>query len=461
MDADHDPFQPGGRFGPYDVVGQIGEGAMASVWRAVHRGLQKPVAIKTLRLDQAHNDRARERFLREGPTIARIRHAHVVEVHDLGVVGDTLYLVMEYLEGEDLRARFTRSGALAPTALADLLVPVCAAVAAAHDASVIHRDLKPANIFLAQTRDRGIVPKVLDFGISRLEDGSRGQTAASTLLGTPRYMAPEMVRGSRFADARSDQYSLGVMLYQGATGQVPVDDVDLYELLRRVASGEIAPPRALRPDLPAALEGVILRALALRPDDRFPSVRALGVALLPFASEKTRVLHGEALVGEPLGNEAATALTPPPLDPPSLTLADAPLELPSTRPAVAPYWALGASAALALLLVFTALWWLRPRETTTAVSPARPSPPVVPSAAPIVPPQVPSAAAFAPPAAAVAPTPPAAVVAPTPSRAAPRAPRTVAITARVANRPAVTPRSPADARPVRPEPAGIDAHDVE
>ena len=125
---------------------------------------QKPVAIKTLRLDQARNDRARERFLREGPTIARIRHAHVVEVHDIGVVGDTLYLVMEHLAGEDLRARFRRAAPLAPATLADLLVPVCAAVAAAHDAAVIHRDLKPANIFLAQTPDRGIVPKVLEIG---------------------------------------------------------------------------------------------------------------------------------------------------------------------------------------------------------------------------------------------------------------------------------------------------------
>jgi len=170
--ADQDPFFPGGSFGAYDIHERIGEGAMASVWRATHRGLRKPVAIKALRLEQAQNTRARERFLREGEAISRIRHAHVVEVNDLGVVADTLYLVMEHLEGEDLRAFLTRSGRVALSTLADLLVPVCAAVAAAHDESVIHRDLKPANIFLAHTRDRGLVPKVLDFGISRLDDGS-------------------------------------------------------------------------------------------------------------------------------------------------------------------------------------------------------------------------------------------------------------------------------------------------
>jgi tRNA A-37 threonylcarbamoyl transferase component Bud32 len=378
--ADHDPFYPGGSFGPYDILERIGEGAMASVWRATHRGLRKPVAIKALRLEQAQNARARDRFLREGEAISRIRHAHVVEVHDLGVVGDSLYLVMEYLEGEDLRSFFLRSGPLAPGALADLLVPVCAAVAAAHDESVIHRDLKPANIFLAHTRDRGVVPKVLDFGISRVEDGSQGHTAASTLLGTPRYMAPEMVRGGRFADKRSDQYSLGVMLYQGATGQVPVDDVNLYELLRRIASGAITPPRALRPELPAGFEAVILRALALRPDDRFPSVRDLGAALLPYASERTRVLHGDALGGAPYEAppRVATPAAPAVVDTHSLTLAGAPLELPAARPQgpAAPAWALAAAAALVVVGAFGALWWLRPAEAPHAVA----APPVLPLA---------------------------------------------------------------------------------
>jgi len=350
---------------------------MASVWRAMHRGLRKPVAIKALGLEQAQNARARERFLREGEAISRIRHAHVVEVHDLGVVADTLYLVMEHLEGEDLRAFFLRSGPVDVSTLADLLVPVCAAVAAAHDESVIHRDLKPANIFLAYTRDRGVVPKVLDFGISRLDDGSQGHTAASTLLGTPRYMAPEMVRGGRFADARSDQYSLGVMLYQGATGQVPVDDVNLYELLRRIASGAITPPRALRPDLPPAFEAVVMRSLALRPDDRFPSVRDLGAALLPFASERTRVLHGDALGGAAPAVMRPRVVTPPPpasVDTHSLTLADAPLELPAARPvSPVPAWALGAAAACLVVVAFGMVQWLRPSEPRAIAAP-----PVVP-----------------------------------------------------------------------------------
>ncbi len=454
MDADdQDPFRPGGTFGPYDIVERIGEGATASVWRAVHRGLQKPVAIKALRLEQAANARARERFLREGRIIARIRHAHVVEVHDVGVAADTLYLVMEYLEGEDLRAFLLRSGALPPQVLADLLVPVCAAVAAAHDEAVIHRDLKPANIFLAHTRDRGVVPKVLDFGISRLDDGSQGHTAASTLLGTPRYMAPEMVRGVRFADARSDQYSLGVMLYQGATGQVPVDDVNLYELLRRIASGDITPPRALRPDLPPALESVILRALALRPDDRFPTVRDLGAALLPFAGEKTRVLHGEALGGLPAAVplRVATPALPVVNDTHSLTLAGAPLELPAAAPpSPTPTWVVAAVAAACVVVVgIGAVRWLRPTETPHTL--AAPSAVSIhqPVAAPL--PEAPPAAPSPP---VVAPEPAAQVVAPTPTV------QVMAPSPRTAAR-ARAPRTNAPARPRRTGAPGVNAHDVE
>jgi len=454
---DQDPFFPGGSFGPYDIHERIGEGGMASVWRATHRGLRKPVAIKALRLEQAQNARARERFLREGEAISRIRHAHVVEVNDLGVVADTLYLVMEHLEGEDLRSFLTRSGPVSPATLADLLVPVCAAVAAAHDESVIHRDLKPANIFLAHTRDRGLVPKVLDFGISRLDDGSQGHTAASTLLGTPRYMAPEMVRGGRFADARSDQYSLGVMLYQGATGQVPVDGVNLYELLRRVASGEIVAPRALRPDLPPTFEAIVMRALALRPDDRFPSVRDLGAALLPFASERTRVLHGDALGGLRGAIQPARVVTPPApasVDTHSLTLAGAPLELPAARPPSAlPAWALGAGAACLVVGAFAMVNWLRPAEphatATRPVFPVAAAP--TPAPAPPPAPELPAAQVVAP----VVLPPAAQVIAP----AAHHAPAAASRPARP-QRPAA--RATAQTRPRRPGAApGVNAHEVD
>ena len=404
-----DPFHPGGTFARYQILERIGEGGMASVWKAMHLGLRKPVAIKTLRADMSQSVKARERFEREGEAIARIRHAHVVEVHDVGIVGDTPYLVMEYLDGEDLRAVFLRRGALPLMELCDVMVPVCAAIAAAHDEGVVHRDLKPGNIFMARTRDRGTVPKVLDFGVSRLRDGHLGteHTGTAVVLGTPRYMAPEQVRGARDVDGRADQYALGVMLYQGSTGSVPIDEPAVFELLRRVVNGDFAPPRVRRPDLPEAFERVVLRAMAKRPEDRFPTVRELGAALLPFASERTRVIYGDSL-DTSFPAELLNALPPPvvaapmPAAPPvvtapaphadgTVTLREVPLEVPArhSSPEVrALSLLLAAVAAVAVLLTV----WIAMRPHATPLPPqAAVQPlaqPVEPVAQPVVQPVV-------------------------------------------------------------------------
>ncbi len=293
-----DPFTPGFRFERYEIVEQLGEGGMGAVWKARHLKLQKSVVIKTLKLDLAKSAQARGRFLREGEAASKIRHPNVVEIFDVGELDGVPYLVMELLEGSDFQQLLDQRGALNVMEVADIMVPVCAAVSAAHDAGVIHRDLKPQNIFLARGRDRGMQPKVLDFGISRVLDDDRNvHTATSALLGTPRYMSPEQARGAKHVDLRSDQYSLGVMLYQAATGRLPIDESVLYEILRRVVHGEYERPRVFRPDLPEHFEAIILRAMSLRPDARFPSVRALGAALLPYVSDRTRVLFGDSFHG--------------------------------------------------------------------------------------------------------------------------------------------------------------------
>ncbi|MFO0649914.1 MAG: protein kinase [Polyangiales bacterium] len=284
------------RFDRYEIGSLLGEGGMGSVWKATHLKLQKPVVIKTLRPEHARSDTTRARFVREGEAASRIRHPNVVEIFDVAEFEGSPYLVMEFLEGEDLRALLRRRGVLSLDAIVDVMLPVCNAVAAAHDAGVVHRDLKPENIFLSRTRDGALVPKVLDFGISRIDDGAlSNQTTTGALLGTPRYMSPEQARGERGIDARSDQYALGVILYECATGRVPVDEGALYEVLRRTIHGEFAPPRAHRPELPADFEAVILRALSLAPASRFPSVRALAAALLPFGDDIAKVRHSPSL----------------------------------------------------------------------------------------------------------------------------------------------------------------------
>ncbi len=467
-----DPFVPGGTFGRYEIVDRIGEGGMASVWKAMHLGLRKPVAIKTLRADLTASERARERFLREGEAIARIRHANVVEVHDVGIVGDTPYLVMEFLEGEDLRSFFVRRGALPLVELADLAVPVCAALAFAHDEGVVHRDVKPGNVFLARTRDRGLTPKVLDFGVSRLRDDRMGRvhTGTAVVLGTPRYMAPEQVRGARDVDGRADQYSLGVILYQGATGRVPIDDAAVFELLRKVVNGDFPTPRSVRPELPETFERVVLRAMATRPEQRFASMRDLGAALLPFASERTRVLYSDTLNDAHDGfAEAppAPALAPDPNA--TMTLGGTPLELPAPRQSSAQVRVLSGLLAGVAVVAFGLSLWLATRAPSTpatapvaaplAVRPiATPTPPTAPVAQPLAPVAQPLAAPAVQPLAPVVTTlPPPVVEAPAaqPIATTPRAGR--ARGARVPSRAGTS----HDRGSSTPAPRGVNAHDVD
>lgn len=288
----------GARLGRYRVLRRIGSGGMATVYEAMHDDLEKRVAVKTLHPTLALDPEARGRFLREGRAAARIRHPNVVEVFDVGQEGDTLYLVMEHLAGEDLGNLLGREGALSAERFVDLLLPVIAAVMTAHEAGVVHRDLKPENVFLAQARNGTVVPKVLDFGISKVSGGGARLTGSAAMLGTPVYMSPEQAQAGH-VDHRSDQYALGVMLYECATGTLPFQAPELYPLLHAIVQGEHRPPRALRPEIAPALEAVIERAMHRDPERRFASLRELGNALLPFASRTGRGVWREVFGAAP------------------------------------------------------------------------------------------------------------------------------------------------------------------
>jgi eukaryotic-like serine/threonine-protein kinase len=296
---EEETLAPGTELGRYQIARLLGRGGMGSVYEAIHRDLKKRVAIKTLHPAVAAMPGARARFLREGEAASRIRHPNVVDVTDVATEGAISYLVMEYLEGEDLSALIARTGPLPVAKAVDLLLPVFAAIAVAHDEGVIHRDLKPENIFLARGRIGGIEPKVLDFGISKLTSSGTGNTLALTgtgaSMGTPYYIAPEQVRSAAGVDARSDQYALGAILYECMTGRRAHQGETIYEVIRSVGEGSFPRPRAHRPDLPVEIEQVILRAMALDPARRFPSVRALGRSLLGFASPGPRAQWAASL----------------------------------------------------------------------------------------------------------------------------------------------------------------------
>ena len=270
----------------------------------------------------------------------------MVEVTDFGRVHGMPYLVMSLLLGEDLATVLERRGRLPAAELLDVMLPVACAVAAGHDQGIIHRDLKPANIFLHHEGGR-MVPKLLDFGVSRMLGASR-ITVNASVFGTPQYMAPEQARGESTIDPRADQYALGVILYEGLTGRLPRNSPHPHVLLYSVAFGSFPAPSAYC-ELPPGLERVILKAMERDPKRRFASMRELAAALLGHASPQTQASCA-ALLGAPIAGLGAPRREAPVLDVQGLL---ALLSEQSTLPLLA----LGSALALLILGVWFANDW--------------------------------------------------------------------------------------------------------
>jgi serine/threonine-protein kinase len=285
-------LQPGSRLGSYSIVRRIGEGGMGTVYEGVHEGLGKRVAIKTLHAAGARSEELIGRFIREGKAAARIQHPNVVDVVDVGAVEGMPYLIMEYLEGQDLGAALEHDAPMTSGAIADLMMPVVSALTAVHEAGIVHRDLKPDNIFITRSKGGALEPKLVDFGISKLDDAQSLQlTGTSAILGTPYYMSPEQAASSKQIDYRSDIFSLGVILYQCATHELPFNAESLFQLLTQIVRVDPPALRSLQPSVPAAFEALVDRAMRKEPAQRFQSAAELGAALLPFASERVRLRY--------------------------------------------------------------------------------------------------------------------------------------------------------------------------
>lgn len=303
----------GYRFGNYIILEHIGRGGMAGVYRAEHSALNKQVAIKIM--DHALHDKtaAHRQFLREGRAAAAVKHPNVVDITDVGVWEGVPFLVMEFLDGCDLETHLRERGPLSDGELVRLALPIIAGLAVAHDAGVIHRDLKPSNIFLAKGADGDQVPKVLDFGISKVINDAQDLSATpyGTVMGTPLYLPPEALAGAHNFSPASDQYSLGVVLYECVVGRPPHRQDTLVALLQSIGSGKFDAPSRLRPDVSALVERAILRAMHFDPRQRFPHVRDLGRALWEVASPRTQVLwgrtFGDGAAAEPSSRAAPAA----------------------------------------------------------------------------------------------------------------------------------------------------------
>jgi len=265
-------------FGPNSVLRQryrldseLGRGGMGVVYRATDLELKRQVAVKLLP-EQASEPDARERFLREARAAAALNHPNIVVVHDVGEDHGILFFVMELVEGSNLKE--------APPAdfpeIIDIAVKICDALDHAHTHSFVHRDLKPANVLLAGAGGSGSV-KLADLGLALTVRDTR-LSKAGVIVGTPSYMAPEQILGQRI-DGRADLYALGVVLYELATGRLPFIGDDPLSIVSQHVHAPVIPPRALRPDLPLALEAIILKLLAKEPAQRFAAAADVRAAL--------------------------------------------------------------------------------------------------------------------------------------------------------------------------------------
>ena len=272
------------RVGSYQVTDTLARGGMGEVYRAVHPTIGRQVAIKVLSEEAFQNPEVVERFFAEARAVNLIRHPNIIEVVDLAHLPDRRpYMIMELVEGESLRARIKRMDTLPLTEIGPVGLPVLGALDAAHNAGIIHRDLKPANVKLSSSSSRAYV-KVLDFGVAKLTDpessGSGPATSTGSVIGTPAYMAPEQAAGRvRQIDPRSDLYSAGVILYVMVTGRVPFKADAPGDLLMMIMNDPAPAPRTFRPDLPAGVEAVILKALAKDRNDRWQTARDMAGAL--------------------------------------------------------------------------------------------------------------------------------------------------------------------------------------
>lgn len=274
--------------GKYRIDRVLGRGGMGIVVQATHIQLDERVALKFLLPEALANPEAVHRFEREARAAVKIKSEHVARVIDVGTLETgSPYMVMEYLSGVDLAQYLERGGTLSVSEAVDYVVQAMEAIAEAHALGIVHRDLKPANLFRIVRSDGTPSIKVLDFGISKV-GGDHSMTQTSSMMGSPYYMSPEQMMSSKSVDARTDIWSLGVILYELIAGKVPFDGEAIPEIVAKVLQNSV-PAIDTRADIPPGFQKVLEKALAKERADRFNDVAGLAAALLPFASPEARV----------------------------------------------------------------------------------------------------------------------------------------------------------------------------
>ncbi|HEX5659241.1 MAG TPA: protein kinase [Polyangiales bacterium] len=293
--------------GRYRLEELIGSGGMGDVFRARDTLLERSVALKLVDFgDPRRREEIGQNFLREARISAAIAHRNVVQILDFGTHdGSVPFIVMELLEGESLAQVLGRGERLSFDWIIELVMQLLDGLAAAHEAGVVHRDLKPENIYLVRSRAGGVYPKILDFGISKLTDsqGSARVTTQGHVVGTPAYMSPEQARGVKFIDRRTDLYSMGVVLYELLSGEMPFFSENPGDVMVMIVTKAERPLHERVPEIPTLLSGVVGKAMQKRPDDRFSDAREMQGAL-KSASEELRLNDGLSALEKRMNSSA-------------------------------------------------------------------------------------------------------------------------------------------------------------
>ena len=279
----------------YELLRLLGQGGMGSVYLARERLLERLVAIKVLRSELVHGD-ARERFIREARTAARLTHPHIVPLYSFGQAGDTLYYIMGFVEGESLEDRLKRTSRLNPSEARRILAELADALEYAHSNGVVHRDIKPDNILIDRASGRAILT---DFGIAKVSAGGATITRTGIIVGTPLYMSPEQAAGEREVDGRADLYSLGVIGYRLLVGRPPFEGASIQDVFIKQATQPPPPIDSLDGDIPADLISAVMRCLEKDPAARWPTAAAFQRALVSADDDAPPARIGLSILAPP------------------------------------------------------------------------------------------------------------------------------------------------------------------
>jgi tetratricopeptide (TPR) repeat protein/tRNA A-37 threonylcarbamoyl transferase component Bud32 len=310
------PFANGENVGAYRIVEKLGQGGMATVYRAYHPALDRYVAIKVMHPAFTEDPNFLARFQREARIVAKLDHPHIVPIYDYAEHHGQPYLVMRFIEGETLKARMQR-GLLEWREVLCIAQAVGDALTYAHGQGVLHRDIKPSNVIL--TPEGSVY--LTDFGLARMAQAGESTLSRDMMVGTPQYISPEQAKGVKELDARTDVYSLGVVLYELLVGQPPFTADTPYAIIHDHIFAPLPLPGELNPDLSEPVQRVLLRALAKEPDDRFQSVAELVTALEATLKPAAEPSPTETVLVEP---PPQAPVTPPPAAPPAAEVAEKP-----------------------------------------------------------------------------------------------------------------------------------------